>query len=142
MLTLICNYLNNWFSNEKYIGNIHIANGVFYLNSQQINISDGQYFRIVGSLASDAVYKYGTDELEDEDFDGAIWLMRVPPDVVDIAAELKEWMDKYGADSAAYSPFNSETFGGYSYSKGTSASGGAIGWQGVFASRLARYKKL
>ena len=112
-----------------------------------IEIADGQYFRIIGSILSDGVYKYGTDELADEEFDGAIWLMRVPTDVIAITGEISEWMEKYGGvDSTANSPYNSESFGGYSYSKSSggnaeSASSGPA-WASAFGSRLARYKKI
>ena len=60
----------------------------------------------------------------------------------------REWSDKYlGVDSAAMSPFNSESFGGYSYSKsGGSSSSGNVDlsgtWQGAFADRLNNWRKI
>lgn len=147
MLTEICNYLKNWFSNEKYIGFITISDGTFSCNGKLITIAEGQYFRIIGSILSDGVYKYGTDSISDEGFDGAIWLMRVPADVIGLAAEIADWMAKYGGtDSQSMSPYNSESFGGYSYSK---SSGGSIeststtpAWAAVYGGRLARYRRL
>ena len=50
-----------------------------------------------------------------------------------------------GADSAAMSPYMSESFGGYSYSKGASntASGGSVvTWQDAFKTRLAPWRKI
>ena len=100
------------------------------------------------------MHKYGDaqDVLHDEDaFDGSIWAMAVPPDVIALAEEIEAWQAKYGGvDSAAMSPFNSESFGGYSYSKyggGTSgsttgASSPSASWQSVFASRLNRWRKI
>ena len=148
MLTEICNYLKNWFSNEHYIGAIAITNGIIRCNSKLVEIAEGQYFRVIGSILSDGVYKYGTDTLDDEEFTGAVWLMRVPADVIAIAAEVTEWMEKYGgADSSANSPYNSESFGGYSYSKssGGSSDGSADlapAWAKAYGARLSRYKKI
>lgn len=147
MLTEICNYLKNWFSNEKYIGYIRITDGTFYCNDTKINIADGQYFRVIGTIMSDGVYQYGTDTLSDEGFDGAVWLMRIPSDVIAIASDIAAWMEQYnGVDSQANSPFNSESFGGYSYSKSSgSAENGSNtipAWAAVYGARLARYRKL
>lgn len=149
MLTEVCNYLKNWFSreDERYIGVICVSDNVFFCNDRRIDIADGQYFRIIGSILSDGVYKYGVATISDEDFDGAVWLMRVPPDVVSLADDIAAWVAKYGGvNSEAMSPFNAESFGGYSYSKSSgSTSSGSLSsgsWQSAYASRLARYRKL
>lgn len=144
MLTEICNYLKNWFSDERYVGYVKISDGTIFCNDKELYIAEGRYFRIIGSMVSDAVYKYG-DELTDEEFIGAVWLMRVPADVIALDEEITAWVAKYGGvDSPALSPYNSESFGGYSYSK-SSASDGADApgsWESVFKARLARYRKL
>lgn len=147
MLTEICNYLRNWFCDERHIGYVRISDGDIYCNDAKLNIADGQYFRIVGSLLSDGVYKYGVDQLGDEGFQGAVWLMRVPSDVIALSEEIAAWVEKYGnLDSEAMSPYSSESFGGYSYSKsvGVSEDGSsdASSWQSVFKARLARYRRL
>ena len=147
MLTEICNYLKNWFEDKKYIGIIRISSGVLYYKNAQINIAEGQYFRVIGSLLSDGVYKYGTDTLSDEEFNGAIWLMRVPADVIALATQIAAWMAKYGSvDSVSMSPYNSESFGGYSYSKpsgsNSAESENPNSWQAAFKTQLARYRKL
>lgn len=103
----------------------------------------GQYFRIVGSVLNDGVYQYGNCSLRDETFDGAIWAMAVPAEFLRLEEEIKAWRTQY--ENAANSPFQSESFAGYSYTKST-ASGGSVGflpcWQGVFASRLNKWRKL
>ena len=71
--------------------------------------------------------------------------MAIPKEVVNIASDIKTWVEKNGgADSAANSPFTSESFGGYSYSKGASVSGdyAAGDWKSAFASRLAQWRKI
>ena len=103
----------------------------------------GQYFRIVGSVLNDGVYQYGNCSLRDETFDGAIWAMAVPTEFLHLEEEIKAWRTQY--ENAANSPFQSESFAGYSYTKSSTngnSGGSAAGWQGVFASRLNKWRKL
>jgi hypothetical protein len=110
-------------------------------------LKEGQYFRILNSDLNDGVYKYPVTGLKDEEFEGQIWSMAVPQTVIDLASEIGNWQEKYGAaDSAAMSPFNSESFGIYSYNKGSASSSSGSenpnSWQSVFASRLIPYRRL
>jgi hypothetical protein len=89
----------------------------------------------------------GIEGLRDEVFNGAVWSLAIPQAVVDLNAEIDAWKTKYeGADSAAMSPFTSESFGGYSYSKGSSRGveddGSLGGWQAAFANRLIQWRKI
>lgn len=143
MLTEICDYLNNYFWRLKIVGEFKIENGSITVEQ----LKDGQYFRIVGSLFNDGVHKYPASKLTDEEFKGAIWSMAVPQTVVDLASEIQEWQSKYGSvNSESMSPYNSESFGNYSYSKSAgSASGsgtGAGGWQAAYANRLNKWRRL
>lgn len=149
MLYELCLYLNNWFNygQPKYLGRFVIENGVISLVDGEMSILPNQYYRIVGSTFNDGVYKHSSEQLIDESFEGGVWLMAVPPDVVSLASEIAMWQQKYGGvDSNNMSPFNSESFAGYSYSKsggGSSSSASSVPtWQGVYADRLRRYKKL
>ena len=140
-LTELCTYLNNFFPREKRDMKVTISGGSVTLPFLQ----DGQYFRIVGSVFNDGVHKYPSTTLHNEEFEGSIWSMAVPETVIDIASEIAEWQTKYGlVDSEAMSPFTSESFGNYSYSKGaaSSESGNPNGWQTAFASRLVPYRRL
>ena len=144
-MTEVFQYLRNWFDRNmaKYYGRFTIENSALV---GDYGIAMGQFYRIIGSALNDGVYRYGSEQLDDEEFDGAIWLMGVPKDVRDLVNEITLWQEKYGnIDSANMSPFQSESFGGYSYSKasGSSASSSSVPtWQSVFADRLGRYKKL
>lgn len=150
MLTLLCEYLRNWFDEEciKVIGKITIADGEISVRNNPITLKNGQFFRIIGSVYNDGVHQYPDQELFDETFDGAVWEMRVPREVVALAEDIAKWRDKYEKyDSPAMSPFNSESFAGYSYSKSTGASGpsgneSANSWQSAFKSRLNMWRKL
>ena len=145
MLTELCQELKNWFDIERHFDTFVIENGGLSVPFLQ----EGQYFRIVGSVFNDGVYQYPATELKDETFDGAVWAMAVPPAVAELSEEIDAWQAKYGgADSAAMSPFTSESFGGYSYSKGGGSSasgngsGGAGTWQSAFAGRLNLWRKI
>lgn len=145
MLTELCKEIKNWFECAKFFGTFTIENGEI---TGTYSLQENQYFRIVGSVFNDGVYQFGDADLEDETFTGAIWAMAVPKEVIALADDIKEWTDKYQSiDSVAMSPFNSESFGGYSYSKssGGSSSGNVDlsgTWQGAFADRLNHWRKI
>ena len=146
MLTELCKELNNWFDKERIFDTFAIESGELVGASEVLQ--DGQYFRIAGSIFNDGVYKHPVTNLIDEVFDGAVWVMAVPPSVVALADKIKDWQNKYGGiDSAAMSPYQSESFGGYSYTKksgSVSASGvdNSGTWQGAFASELNKWRKI
>lgn len=107
-------------------------------------IQPNQYFRIIGSVFNDGVYKY-TDELvlNDEIFVGSVWLMAIPKEVVDLASEISAWIEKNS--DAITSPYQSESFGGYSYTKasaGSNSNSSGPTWQSIFASRLNMWRKI
>ena len=140
ILSELCQELKNWFCDEADIhyGEYTITDGALSLPF----LLDGQYFRIAGSVLNDGVYKYdGELELNDETFTGAIWAMKIPPSVVDLATEIDAWIEKNG--EAVASPYQSESWGGYSYSlKSGGAESGSVDWRTVFGGSLNRWRKL
>jgi hypothetical protein len=133
----LCNKLNNYFEREVYTGAFTVENGSISLPF----MLNGQYFRIVGSVLNDGVYKYPCSGLTDESFRGEVWAMGVPPSLIALLADINEWQTKYG--ETAQSPCSSESFAGYSYSKATdSQTGGAVTWQSAFRSQLSRWRKI
>ena len=137
MLTELCAELRNYFV-------VKIHEGTFTINGGKIApldfIQENQYFRIVGSVSNDGVYKNTADlELTNEVFSGSVWAMAVPPSVVALAEEIKKYND---SDEAKPSAYTSESFGGYSYSKATDENGAPFGWKKVFASRLNKYRRI
>ena len=138
MLTEICAEIRNYFEvpNGRHFGTFTISGGSI---APLDFLQDGQYFRIIGSVFNDGVHKYGEANLTDEKFDGAVWAMAVPPAVVDLSEKIKAYND---SDAGKASPYTSESFGGYSYTKATDANGAPIGWQKAFASRLNKWRKL
>ena len=141
MLTEICQELRNWFDISRHSGTFTIENG----NIDADFLHSGQYFRIMGSIFNDGVHQYPATDLHDETFTGAVWALAIPKPVIELAEDISAWREKYeAADSAALSPYNSESFGGYSYAKsGSSLSGGSdVSWRGAFRSRLNIWRKL
>lgn len=144
-MTEICQYLHNYFDRNqgKFYGLFEIHdNTIESVNDGDMGLIEGQYFRIIGSRLNDGVYCLDDNlELKDESFDGCVWSMAVPPEVIRIAEEITSWKSKYG--ELAVSPYSSESFGGYSYSKANASSeGNPSSWQSVFASQLSPWRKL
>ena len=138
MLTEICAELRNWFvvPNGVHIQTYTISGGSI---APLDFLQEGQYFRIVGSVFNDGVYQYPATSLTDEVFEGAVWAMAVPPTLIALTAEIDEYNK---SDAGKPSPFTSESFGVYAYTKATDASGAPIGWQKAFASRLNKWRRL
>ena len=138
MLTELCAEIRNYFLMP---GGIH--GGTFKISGQTIApldfIKNGQYFRIVGSVFNDGVHKYPATDLIDEEFDGAVWAMAVPPSVIALAAEIEEWVN---SDSGKPTAFESESFGGYSYTRATKEDGSPLTWREVFANKLNQYRRM
>lgn len=144
-LTRLCGYLKNWFERDSVKGTFTIENGALP-GEVADKLLDGQYFRIVGSILNDGVHKYtadtAIDTLHDETFTGAVWLLAIPSEVVEIAEEIEAWNEK-NADAVA-SPFQSESLsaGSYSYTKASGDSIASLTWQNVFAARLTQWRKI
>ena len=138
MLTELCAELRNYFEvpNGRHFGKFEISGGSI---APLDFLQDGQYFRILGSVFNDGVFQYPATSLTDEVFEGAVWAMALPPALIALSAEINAYND---GDAGKASPYTSESFGGYSYTKATDANGAPIGWQKAFASRLNKWRKL
>lgn len=137
MLNELCKEINNWFVRKIYFDTYIIEDGTLIVPELQ----QGQYFRIVGSVFNDGVYEYPVTELKDEVFDGAVWAMAIPEEVIALSEEIDAWKAKYET-AENMSPYQSESFGGYSYTKASGASGGTATWQDVFGSKLNNYRRI
>lgn len=150
MLGAVLEYLNNWFERNPVTRERNVVRGRFearggaLLGVPEGFLADGQWLRIRGSRFSDGLHRWPCSDLTDEAFAGSVWALAVPQAVVDLAGEVEAWCEEYGA--AQDSPYASESFGGYAYTKaGASGSQGgsqAATWQSAFAARLAPWRKL
>ena len=141
MLETVLIHLKNWFvvPGGVHEGTFNIKNSTLALTFLQ----EGQYYRICGSILNDGLHKYGDigDKLQNETFTGTVWALAIPKAVVELSTKIEEWQTKNGETVA--SPFTSESFGGYSYTKATDSATGAVAtWETVFRSQLNPYRKL
>lgn len=147
-LTELCREVKNWFARSRYEGTFHISNGAIDLSELVADgsIQDGQYFRIIGSVFNDGVHQYGdtSEVLEDETFTGTVVTMAIPKDFLLLFSDITDWLEKFGSEIEK--PYQSESFGGYSYSlKGSLSAGGGEDsepWKAFFRSRLNKWRKL
>lgn len=141
MLTTICADIKNYFLTNR---EQDIHPGQYKIEGGTISVpflKAGQFFRIAGSALNDGVYRYPVENLQDEEWNGAIWAMSIPPAFLDLVDEIEDWIQKNG--EAVSGPYTSESFAGYSYSKATSKTGtGGYSWQDQFATRLNPYRRL
>lgn len=142
MLEQILDYIHNYFVKNRVTGTFTVSSGSLEASFLQ----SGQYFMIRGSVFNDGIHQYPASDLTNEVFEGEIWAMAVPPAVIALADEIDGWVSDNS--SAVNSPYQSESFGGYSYTKktdsgsGTSFVGSVPGWAGVFGSRLNKWRKI
>ena len=136
MLEQILRHLNNYFvvKDGVHKGTFEVSSGTLNLDFLQEN----QYFRVVGSVFNDGVYKYPAENMTDEVFEGEVHAMAVPKAVIDLSAEIGTW-----CTNNPPSAYASEAFGGYSRTLATSSGTGApVSWQDVFRGRLNAWRKL
>ena len=141
MLNEIFNYLHNYFNDPQktVIATFNIDGGYIDLPF----LKYGQYFCINGSDFNDGVHQYPCTDLKDEVFYGSIWPMKIPADLLTLIEEIEAWQEESGAVAA--SPYASESFGGYSYTKASasdSSDSSSVTWIDTFASRLAGWRKI
>lgn len=149
MINRICAYIHNWFDEDRTGAPYWRESGEFVITDGALELPelvDGEFFRIIGSKLNDGIYQYPpvAGALIDETFTGEVRECIVPRAVQDIAKDIKEWE----TDNAEVlkSPFNSESFGGYSYTRKSASSDGTVGdglnWESVYGYRLQPWRKL
>ena len=145
-ITDFCCTLNNYFEKEIYLGEFTIE-GCQIVLPAIVDIKNGQYFRIVGSVFNDGVYQHPATGLTNEVFQGAVWTMAIPTDALELFNQIKDWDTKYGQADIVNGPYQSESFGssGYSYtlkSSDSNSGADATTWQGHFKAQLRKFKKV
>ena len=140
MLENVLTHLKNWF-----VVPCGVHEGMYTIENSTLELpflQNGQYFRICGSVFNDGLHRYGDieDKLQNETFTGTVWALAIPKAVVELAVKIEEWQTKN--EEAVTSPFSSESFGGYSYTKATDSTTGAVAtWETVFRAQLNPYRK-
>lgn len=138
MLEDVLRYLKNWFYAGKATGRIRVEGGAL-VPPAGLSLAEGQYLRITGSVFNDGLHRWPCTDLTDEEFVGTVWALAVPKAVLDLSDEIDAWRTEHAAELD--SPYASESFGGYSYTK-VGSDGRAVTWQSQFRARLAPWRRL
>ena len=127
-------WCNNYFEVSEYSGTVTINDGVL----ENIPVSENEYLAISGSRHNDGVTARGLLE-RNESFNGRVWVLHPPKEFLLLCDRISQYDDKNPAGSMV-----SESFGGYSYNRGSGSSvtGTAAGWQQVFAQELRPYRRM
>jgi len=151
VLEQVCEYLNNYFTRksgieyDRWKGEFTIENGELTRNGATLDgLKPGNYFLIRGSDFNDGVHVCPAEDLTDETFTGWVYKMVPPVTFLALVDEIDAWQKKY--EAVVKSPYQSESFAGYSYTKrgGFFASGvdSTAAWESIFAIRLKKWRKL
>lgn len=133
MLFEVLKHIRNFFpAGERINGKFNIEDGTISLP-----LLNGQYFLIEGSVLNDGVYQYPATDLMDEEFEGSILPMAIPKAFLDLATEISDYQSKVTA-----TPYQSESFGGYSYTIATNKNGNMASWADAFGTRLNAWRKI
>lgn len=145
-LSRICAALKNYF--VQFDQDVHA--GVYTIDSHVVTpsnfLQNGQYFRVVGSVFNDGVYKFGDADsmglLVDETFSGAIWTMRVPRSFIDLVSDYDRLNAKIEELALVSTGFASESFDGYSYTLSSGAPAELLQWKSRLDSELNQYRRI
>lgn len=135
MLFEILKHIRNFFPDvsKQKEGKFEVKDGALI---PSLSLLEGQYFLIEGSVLNDGVYN-STTNLKNETFEGRITPLKIPKEFLGLVDEIESYM-------ANEKPSNliSESFGGYSYTKATTATGNVASWQNAFGTRLNAWRKI
>lgn len=138
MLEELLRALRNWFVRDKATGRIRVEGGAL-VPPEGLALADGQYIRVQGSVYNDGLHRWPCTDLPDEEFVGTVWALAVPRAVLDLADEIAAWQTEHVKELD--SPYASESFGGYSYTR-VGGDGSPITWRQQFKARLDPWRKL
>lgn len=146
ILEQVLGSIHNWFVRDTFeVSGCRIEDATL---PASVTFPDGVWYRIQGSYLNDGMHLRGDENegLTDETFDGMITTHVMPKALLSIVDEISEWANGKQGETAN-GPYQSESFGGYSYTlKGSSATSGTnpptTGWRAVFAGRLSQWRKL
>ena len=135
MLEAILMHLHNWFEvrGAAITGTFRIASGVLELEG----VADTQYYRIEGSVFNDGLHQHPANDLKDETFTGRVCPLAIPKALIALSEEITAW----NAENPP-TDFVSESFGGYTYSRGNGVNASVGGWQSAFSKRLNAWRKI
>lgn len=136
----VMRYCRNYFE-KGYI------DGTFRITGNALaDVGDGVHWvYISGSMMHDGVWQIcngyltgrNIEGLEDEEFDGRVWLLAPPIDFLEMVKAMREYEEKNPV-----SALSSETFGGYSRTWATGGKPSAMSGLSVFRDQIAPYIRM
>lgn len=139
MLEELLRALRNRFVRGKATGRVRVEGGAL-VPPAGLALADGQYYRVQGSVFNDGLHQWPACDLTDEEFVGTVWALAVPQAVLDLADEIEAWRAEH--ESELDGPYQSESFGGYSYTRVMGADGRPLTWRDQFRARMDPWRKL
>lgn len=132
-------YLRNFFPGEKWQ---FFGEDITERRLLLPGLENGDYYLIEGSRRNNGIHVYGNSDLRNETYSGIVTELCIPTDLLILLDEINAWQEKNA--EALQSPYQSESFGGYSYTKasGSTGTGEPSSWKTVFAPRLRTWRKL
>lgn len=151
MLREIMEFINNYFVPISAKKTTYTISGGAI--SPAFDAEEGDRFMICMSRRNDGVYTFHADGIKDDDdneaaglrdetFAGTIRVCSVPPALLALSEEIKQWVEN-NSDMLS-SPLQSESFNGYSYtlkSGGSAGGNGTLTWRDQFGKRLERWRR-
>ena len=154
-LERVLSHIHNWFERDRIsVTGCEVTDGRLPA-SVSSRIPLGAWYRVEGSYLNDGLhlrmdeFPEGESEgLTDETFDGTVTVLAIPHALLLTVEEISDYVtaSSEAMRRIAASPYQSESFGGYSYTlrgSGGDGTGGAGGsWQSKFSSDLNPWRKI
>ena len=151
MLQDVLGYIHNYFVPRAAEQRTYTISGGMI--SPAFGAEDGDLFLVCGSRRNDGVYTWHADDIKDDDdnqvaglrdetFAGTIRVMSVPPALITLSGEIKQWVESNSA--VLNGALQSESFNGYSYTLKTGGGAGGNGpltWRDQFKNQLEQWRR-
>lgn len=128
--------VNNFFGVSFLEGSFAIENGTI-----NCEVPVGAYIYVSGSMMNDGLHHMDVVHRfeHDEEFEGRVWFCQPPRTFIALCEEIAAYDAKNPTGA-----YISESFGGYSYNRGSgsSSTGTASPWQQAFSVALRPYRRM
>ena len=120
--------------------------GLFTIVGNVISpVPDAPYIAISGSRQHNGVFACSPDGAlsgfpegkHDEEFSGKVWMLYPPDDFLQLCEQINQYDQKNPIGA-----MHSESFGDYSYTRGTDDQGGIPTWQEAYSGQLREYRRM
>lgn len=135
----VMRHCRNYFETGYMDGTFRITGNVLP------DVRGARFVCISGSNMHDGVWEVAdgfltgrsVEGLKDEEFDGRVWLLAPPADFLELVRDMQEYEQKN-----PISAILSESFGGYSIERASTADGKPVTPERMYAARLSNYRHM